>query len=200
MIKVIISDLGNVLVKNYPQRACRKLTDKCAHNVDEVSWFAPESVHRLMDTGKVSKQYLYRQAVKNLKLKGVSQKKFEDIYGNIFSNNIPVQKLMRKLSKSYVMVLLSNTDAIHFEYIQKHFPIINIFPHQIASYKVGYVKPQKQIFQAALKKAKCKPSECVFVDDKLENVKGARRLGIKAIQYTTTTNLRSELKKLGVIV
>ena len=212
MIKCIISDLGNVLVMNSPEKACRALAARkyrdpgkpapffrgCSPEYGEVSWFAPGKVHRLMDTGRLSKRDLYGMAVKNLGLRGVSQKKFESIYGNIFTSNVPVQRIMRKLAKTYRMVLLSNTNPIHYEYARKHFPVLRIFARKVLSYRVGCVKPQPRIFREALRKAGCRPEECVFVDDKPANVEGAAKLGINGIRYTTVARLKADLKRLGV--
>ena len=200
MIKCIIFDLGDVLVHNNPRKACERISNHCPLNPDEVGWFAPEHVHKLMDTGKITKRDLYRQAVKNLGLKGISQKKFESIYADIFTNNKPVQSLALKLSKNYKLVLLSNTDPIHFEHIKNSFPILSAFSRHVVSYKVGFVKPSRQIYLAALKTSGCKASECVFVDDKMINVLGARKLGINAMRYKTPAKLKSDLKKLGVKV
>ena len=198
MIKCIISDLGGVMLKLDPGRACRKLA-KIPYKLEygEMGWFTPERTHKLMDSGKITRRQVYELLIKNLALKGLTQRQFEEAFGNVFTNNLPVQRIMKKLSEKYSMALLSNTNPIHFDYVRKNFTIIRIFSYKILSYKEGFVKPQKQIFKIALKKLRRKPSECIFVDDKLANVTAARKMGINAIQYKTAPKLRSELRKLG---
>tara|TARA_Y100000310_G_scaffold210977_1_gene211679 strand:+ start:10171 stop:10719 length:549 start_codon:yes stop_codon:yes gene_type:complete len=178
-------------------RACKRLAKHCPLTPDEVAWFAPKRMHKLMDTGKISKKKLYQQAVKNLGLKNITQKRFEEIYANIFTSNKPVQDLVKKLSKNYKLLLLSNTDDIHFTHVKKKFPILKLFKHLIVSYEVGYVKPSKQIYEEALKKSGFAAKECVFIDDHKENVPGAKKLGIKGLHYTTAAKLKKDLKSYG---
>lgn len=198
MVKCIMFDLGDVIVRNNPRRACMRLSKYCPVGVDEVEWFAPKKFHLLMDTGKLTKRQLYSAAVRNLKLEKVSQKKFEQIYADIFTDNPPVQDIARKLKKNYKLMLLSNTDAIHFEHMLRTFPILKIFEHHVVSYKVGYKKPHIKIFQAALKKCGHPARECIFIDDKKANILGAKKAGMKAIHYRSPSQLRADLRKLGV--
>ena len=200
MIKCIISDMGNVVLKLDPGKACRRIA-KIPYRPEygEIGWFAPEEkTHRLMDSGRITKQDLYKMAKKNLGFEGLSQKQFEDAFGNVFTNNLPVQRIMKKLSENYTMALLTNTSPIHFEYVKKHFPIIKLFRYKVVSYKEGLTKPQRQIFRITLKRVRRKPSECVFVDDNPDNVNAAAGMGFKAIRYRTAPQLSSELRALGV--
>ena len=200
MIKCIIFDLGDVLVHNNPIHACKRLAKHCPLTPNEVAWFAPPYVHKLLDTGKINNRDLYRLAVKNLGLKKIPQKRFETIFADIFTNNKPVQEIARKLSRNYRLLLLSNTNAIHFNHIKKKFPILRIFKHHIVSYKVCYTKPEKQIYRIALKKSRCKPEECIFIDNTKMNTTAATKLGMAGIHYTTNRKLKADLKKLGVKV
>ena len=47
---------------------------------------------------------------------------------------------------------------------------------------VGFIKPQKEIYAIALKKANCLPEECVFLDDIGINLKAAKKVGIMTIK------------------
>lgn len=54
--------------------------------------------------------------------------------------------------------------------------------YYVTSLEVGYDKPQPEIFQAALQKAKVNPEEVIYVGDQYElDIVGARGVGIKAI-------------------
>ena len=196
-IKCVIFDLGDVLVHNNPARACRKLSHNCALSHDEVAWFASKSVHQQLDTGHISNRSLYKIAVKNLKLK-ISQKKFEQVFTDIFTNNVPVQTLARKLAKNYKLLLLSNTNSIHFNHIKKNFPVIKLFKSLILSYKVRSMKPSLPIYKIAIKKSGFDANNCVFVDDRKENIIAARKTGLKAVHYIGISKLRTDLRKLGV--
>jgi epoxide hydrolase-like predicted phosphatase len=87
--------------------------------------------------------------------------------------------------------LSRKTDPIVKE-IDSHFH--NVFK----SYEEGIKKPDKEAFINALKKIKAEPDECVFVDDYESNVKAASELGITAVQFTTTENLKESFEELGI--
>ena len=61
------------------------------------------------------------------------------------------------------------------------------------------MKPNHRIYQTLLQKLKLTSAEVVFVDDKLENIKGAKKCGIKAIRFTNYKDLRVKLRKLIII-
>ena len=47
--------------------------------------------------------------------------------------------------------------------------------------------------------AKVHPSKSVFIDDLIENIDGAKKVGIKGIHYTGIETLNKSLKELGII-
>jgi putative hydrolase of the HAD superfamily len=98
------------------------------------------------------------------------------------------------------LVLLSNTDSLHFEYIREAFPEIFIFDEYVLSYETGSLKPETEIYNNALKQAGISPEEAVFIDDLEENVKAADRLGMKGILYRKGMDLRLELSRYGISV
>jgi HAD superfamily hydrolase (TIGR01509 family) len=65
---------------------------------------------------------------------------------------------------------------------------------------VGIQKPDVRIFQMALNMTQRAADECVFVDDRAENVAGGRRVGMNTIQFQDVAQLSAELKNLGVQV
>ena len=69
----------------------------------------------------------------------------------------------------------------------------------IYSYDVGLRKPDKSIYIKACELAKVNPAESVFIDDLIENIDGAKKVGIKGIHYTDIEKLNKSLKQLGII-
>ena len=79
------------------------------------------------------------------------------------------------------LCLLSNADIIDVMHWQKS-PLNNLFDETIFSYEVGYLKPQTEIYEIALKKMNVNPENCMFIGDGgSDELKGAKRLGIKTI-------------------
>ena len=96
-------------------------------------------------------------------------------------------------SQGHRLILLSNTCEVHFNYAYSHFPILRKFDDRILSYEVQMRKPDKAIYQKALFLAQSTPS--FYVDDIPEYVASARRVGLNAMSYQNTNELKNELQK-----
>jgi putative hydrolase of the HAD superfamily len=60
------------------------------------------------------------------------------------------------------------------------------------------MKPQPEIYRAAIEAARCRAGECFFTDDILEYVEGARQLGIDAVQFESREQIERELHARGL--
>ncbi len=69
-----------------------------------------------------------------------------------------------------------------------HFDVV------VISYEVGCAKPDPEIFQITLDRLGVAPGQALFVDDRVENIDGARRLGIDTLHFTGA-NPMGELRK-----
>ena len=95
-------------------------------------------------------------------------------------------------------MLVSNTNAIHFEMIRENYPLLRHFDALILSYEVQAMKPSPRIFEAAVRAAGCLPEECFFTDDIPEYVEAARAQGIDACVFEGFERLQQDLKNRGV--
>lgn len=203
MIKCVISDLGNVIFRNHETWICKKLARYSRLTPKEIfkEYFGGDRLHyhNKLNLGKISVKGFYNYSIKRVKAKNLSRRQFVKIYEAMFTPNKPYQELLRRLlKKSYVLVLLSNTNAIHHRYVRKRFPIMKIFNHEVVSYRLHSKKPGLKIYREAVKKSGCKPEECVYIDDIKEYADAAKRIGIRGIHYTTAARLKKSLRRLGV--
>jgi len=91
--------------------------------------------------------------------------------------------MLEGLAARYKLVLLSNTNAIHFEMIRENYALLRHFHERILSTRAHAMKPRREIFQAALDRCGCPPEQCFYTDDIAAYVEAARRLGIDAVQF-----------------
>jgi len=103
--------------------------------------------------------------------------------------DIPAERLqlLKRVKATHRTFLLSNTNDIHVEtinaYLQKNFGIPDLsgyFDKLYLSYKVGMRKPDKEIFELVLSENDLKPHETLFIDDSVQHVEAAKKLGIQA--------------------
>ncbi|MDH4219012.1 MAG: HAD family phosphatase [Candidatus Aminicenantes bacterium] len=199
MIRCVLSDLGKVILFFDNHIFFRKMAEFCPYSAVDIA----ERVHwhrnliRSFDTGTLSSKDFYREVTQRLKAK-VDQETFFKIYNDVFSLNPPVLDILTRLKGRHKLLLLSNTDVERFGFIRKTFPEVLIFDEYVLSFEVGFLKPHPQIYQEALKKAKARAEECVFIDDLEENIEGARNVGLDTILYGPQTDLEAELRGKGL--
>ncbi|MFJ8015123.1 HAD-IA family hydrolase [Streptomyces sp. NPDC096339] len=65
--------------------------------------------------------------------------------------------------------------------------------HVVSSARVGVAKPDRGIYEIAVERAGAAPERCLFVDDRLENVRAAVALGMTGVHYREPADLRDAL-------
>jgi putative hydrolase of the HAD superfamily len=63
-------------------------------------------------------------------------------------------------------------------------PLSAHFDAVVISFEVGCAKPEPRIFEITLDRLGVAPTRALFVDDREENIEGARRLGIDTLHFT----------------
>jgi HAD superfamily hydrolase (TIGR01509 family) len=201
MIQCVISDLGKVLLFFDNFIFFRKMAEYCPYSTRDIAGrvHRHEDIIRSFDTGKIEPEDFYREVIHTLEAK-IGQDTFFHIYNDVFSPNPPVLDLLRRLKTNNKLILLSNTDVERFRFIKKKFPEIFLFDDYVLSYEVGYMKPHPEIYIEALKKARARAEECVFLDDLAENIEGGQRLGMNGILYEPQIDLEVRLKQMNVTI
>jgi putative hydrolase of the HAD superfamily len=117
--------------------------------------------------------------------------------GEIFDLNAPMLPLVSQLALAgYRLGILSNTCPIHWDYCARRYRLLDdLFPVHALSFRIGAVKPEAAIFEAAAAMAGCRPGEIFFVDDLPGHVAGARTVGFDAVQFVGAEALADELRR-----
>lgn len=199
MINAIIFDLGNVIVNVNQENFYKKIAEDSGQTVDYIKGYHQNSIDRKnFEKGGINPKEFYRIVAKDLNL-SMNFEEFRKCYCGIFTLNSDVANLIKKLKKDFRLVLLSNTDVLHFEFARKKYKIISIFDEHVLSYEVGYRKPNPLIFLEAIKKSKTLPWNCIYFDDIREFVYAARLMGIRAFQFRDYGKLVNDLSNAKVL-
>lgn len=200
MIKTFIFDLGNVIVSFDHNKTAARLASACEHASDVIFGKAFSSpLMQQYSLGKLTSAEFFEAVSRELDLR-MDFNDFSQAWNCTFASEPLVsERLIKSLAENYKLLLLSDTNELHFDYIRENFPALDYFDDFILSHKAGAVKPSAEIFQAVIKIAGCQPEECFFVDDLEINVEGARKFGINALQFVSEQQLEQELKTRGLI-
>ena len=148
--------------------------------------------------GKISAAQFFALIKKKFHMKGDLKKIWLAIAMKHITLNDDLLKTVDKLREHYPTALLSNVSQIR-SFVDEEFDLYAHFDHRFLSYKLKMQKPSKQFFNYALKKLKVKPKEALFIDDKEANLRIARELGIKCIQFNNNAQLMTELTPFGLL-
>ena len=198
MYKAIIFDLGNVLVQFDFERWRQALEDFCPYDAAEIRRrIAATDLVERFETGLIEPPDFVAQLSRMLALH-MDYADFCKLWSGIFTDPLIPEAMLEGLAARYKLVLLSNTNAIHFETIRGNYPLLRHFHERILSYEAHAMKPRREIFQAALDRCGCPPEECFYTDDIAAYVEAARRLVMDAVQFESLAQLERELEARGI--
>lgn len=200
MYKNIIFDLGGVMVDFDPKTY---LVDRfCNAEVEEqVSQLTFESEEwKLLDAGLITRSEANLRMLARAKEYG---RAFEvqgvlDDWMHILRPRRRMQELVRKLkSRGYCVYYLSNIpEDVLALLMERDFK--GLFDGGVASCEVKINKPDPRIYQALLDKYQLKADECIFIDDRADNIKAASLLGLGTYQMHSVGSLLRSLPTFGV--
>ena len=199
MIKTIIFDLGNVIVPFDFKRAYARMEGLSPYPAAEIPMRLKETdLVQRFETGRVGAEEFVAELSQILELK-TTYEEFCEVFNCIFlPDALLPETLLIGLRERYRLLLLSNTNPIHFETIERGYPLLRHFHDRVLSYQVGARKPSARIYEEALIRAGCAPAECVFFDDVAAYVDGALAAGIDAVQFQSAGQVEEELRSRGV--
>lgn len=196
MIKIIVSDLGNVLIPFDYQIAIDRFNTVEVGLGEKFADFAAKNydLHRAFERGDIAEnEFIDRMlsAVDNR----VDRETFCRFYSEIFTENFGVTEILPRLKQRFRLVLLSNTNGVHQRFGWQHYTFLHHFEKLILSHEIGSVKPEEKIYRAVESYTGALPEEHIFIDDVLAYAEGARKCGWDAIHYTDPASLKNELAK-----
>jgi putative hydrolase of the HAD superfamily len=200
-IKTVIFDMGNVIIPFDNVRGYTALGKLVHLPAEEVPVRIRETgLVADFETGRMEPPDFLAALNKSLG-SDLSFAEFRDIWGSIFlPETLIPESLVRELKKKYRIMVLSNTNAVHFDVVREAYPILGLFDHFILSHEVKALKPDPAIYAAALAAAQAEPGECFFTDDIPAFVEGARRAGMQAEQFLGYEKLLGDLRARGIDV
>lgn len=200
MHKAILFDLGRVLIHFDFQRGYRALEGLCPYPAEEIPRrLAGTGLVERFETGLVEPRAFVDEMCRILELT-VEYDRFREIWSSIFTHALIPESLLVGLHRNYRLVLLSNTNALHFDMLRVTYAhLLRHFDDLVLSYEVRAMKPRAEIYQAAVSCAGCLPQECFYTDDIPAYVEAACRMGIDGVVFESRAQLEGELRGRGIV-
>jgi len=185
-ISTLIFDFGGVLIDLDMNQSILNFKKLGVENVENyLSNFGQSGFFMQLEKGKISAEE-FRSEIRKMTTNTITDKEIDDAW-NAFLVRIPSEKLdiVYQLRKKFRVIMLSNTNAIHFPYAERTFfsyknrGIDEYFDKCYRSYDMKMAKPDAEIFEAILSQEQVAPNQCLLLDDGPKNIEQAQKLGFQ---------------------
>ncbi len=184
---VVALDIGGVCLSIHPERCFGVLG---YHAIEDVPVAVLGAVDRMERGNLTEKEFaeIFRKVTGSTR----SGEELQTLWCATLGEPVPgMAALVRDMIKAgFKPVFFSDTSALHLRYIRENFPVAEFVPDGIYSFVTGAKKPEPAMY-AAFEADYGKP--VLYVDDRELCIKGAGPFGWKALQFTGTDALRTEL-------
>jgi putative hydrolase of the HAD superfamily len=180
MIKNIIFDFGDVFINLNKQGPVDAFTKMGLQSWNQTM----TEINELFEVGAVSEKTfleVFQSQIPNHSLEEIKAG------WNTILGEFPQYRLdfLQTLKGKYHLFLLSNTDAIHIAHFRKtvgenfYQSFYQSFEKVYFSFEINLRKPNLSCYEFIINDAEINPNESLFVDDKLENIEGAKKAGLQ---------------------
>ena len=128
--------------------------------------------------------------------------KFIAIWNGIFSSNPPMERIIPSLKKRYPLFSALQHFRSTSRVFEAKFDVLQHFTDGVYSFLAKCAKPERRIFEMAIKQFGLQPENTAYIDDLAPNIRSASEVGLKTIQYDFTKHAEFEqrLAEIGVQV
>ncbi|MCD8082029.1 MAG: HAD family phosphatase [Clostridiales bacterium] len=183
MIKNMVFDMGNVLIRYDAARVCDVFVrDEAAkERIRTAIFLSPEWVY--LDMGVMEEEEALEKMVSRLSSEREKEDARQCFYHWHEYNMWPVEEmgdLVKELKeRGYQIYLCSNASLRLWKCYKTVIPGIEWFDGIMFSASEKCIKPQKEIYERLFERFRLKPEECFFIDDLRLNIDGAAACGMK---------------------
>jgi len=198
-VNTLFWDNGGVILTNGWDRKSRRKAVEEFH----LEWEEFEDRHELMlnafEEGRLSLDDYLRRTVfyRERAFTPAQFKKFMFEQSQPFPQSLEFLGLLAR-TRRYAMSSLNNESMEINEYRVRKFHLRDYFEAFFSSCYLGVRKPDREIYETALRITQCDPAESVLIDDRGLNLECAKEVGIQTVQFCNVDQLRADLAKLGV--
>lgn len=175
-------DIGNVIINVDFLPALKRL-------IPEGTECAEQKLNTLLtrkdefEAGRITPEEYFPWAAETIGFQG-SQKEFLKAWLDIFEPNLPMWEAIEQLhSAGHQLILFSNINNPHKDYLLETYPIFEKFQGGVFSYQTGHIKPEPAIYQLAIDSWQLTPEDTMYIDDLADNIAAGKKAGFHCHQY-----------------
>ena len=184
MIKNIVFDYGNVLIRFKPEEEIIRFTNNIQDAMYLRNLIYLSEPWKAGDRGSLSRGEIITQLCNLHPDRAVLLRTMMEQCSQWLTMPKEIPPLLERLKEAdYLLYYISNTNQADYSTLVGKYPVLWSIPG-IASFREGLLKPDPEIFSLFLKRFSLQAQECLFIDDMQENTNAAEALGFQTITLT----------------
>ena len=169
MIDTIIFDFVGVLLFPKENREVCRLADEIDQQI-----------------GAVTNDIIFKEKI--LHEYNLDDNEFDNILKSIvdkYEPYVPLWELLPEIRKCYKLGIINNGTYLTYPTFDEKYHISQRFDIFVSSAIEGVCKPDHAIYLRACEKLGSQPQNCLFMDDREENIIGAQQVGMQTIHWSS---------------
>ncbi len=195
-VRCLLLDMGKVLLDFDYLQFGRRMLALTGLGIEQLrSVIMADDLTVRLETGRMGEREFHREICNRVGTE-ISWTDFVEAWNSVFhADPLLPEGVIACLAERADLWLISNTNKIHSDFIFDRYKFPRFFRGRSLSHEVGVLKPDRRIFEHALRGAGIAPVEALFVDDQSANVEGAKQLGIDGFQFLSPERFVDEMKR-----
>jgi len=194
MIKAICFDLDGVYFTSRGKKAFFDNLVGLCQDEEKVIYVLSKSPEMLQFVSGKMTEHDFLNFLRNYLNITLGDREIANLWAKEYEVDQKVREVVLNLRKNgYKTCICSNNNPIRVNALEEKFGFSEDFDAIVFSYKVGAVKPSREIFEELIKQARCKPEEIIYSDDNPDRLQGANDLGIQTFVYIDFESFLREL-------
>jgi HAD superfamily hydrolase (TIGR01509 family) len=195
--QALIFDAGGVFIPHDNAALSRRLAGRCADPVAVQAEIERLWWQECYATGERPVRHVHEQLISHFGYDAPWETFVED-WSSHLDVDLAMVELIERLAQANRVLIFSNTTAEHWERVDVLTAGRLAHLETYLSHEIGAVKPHVPAFRLVAESAGLAPARCLFIDDRADNVDGARQAGFQAEVFTDQFSLERLLRQAGV--
>ena len=198
--RTVVFDLGGVLIDWNPRHLYRKMFDDEAEMERFLREICSNAWNLQMDRGMPFEEGVATLSQKHPDMAPSIEAfwiRWEEMIEGAIDGTVEILKQL--YARDVPLYALSNWSAQTWPFARDRFTFLELFKGLVISGFEGTMKPEEKIFRILLERHDIDPATAVFIDDRVENVAVAERLGIRGVHFTGPAELSANLSRMGLL-
>ena len=199
-VQAVVFDLGGVLIDWDPRYLYRHIFDSEEEMEAFLSTVCTPEWNAELDRGRSFEEMVELLCSEHPERRDHIEAyhlRWDEMLGESFEGSV---RILRDLhSAGYPLYALTNWSAQTFHIARERYGFLSLFEQIVVSGEAGLVKPDPRIYDLLVERTGLDPCRTVFVDDRAENVRAAKKRGFTGVLFQEPGQLRRDLTGLGLL-